>query len=250
MKTEQLEIRNRFTNAVQITATITCSPDTWLSLKLGLAVRWAVKADANLADANLAGANLAGANLAGANLAGASLAGAYLAGANLAGANLAGANLAGASLAGAYLAGANLAGANLAGANLADANLAGANLADAKNLTDQHLRFIKADMWMTLVRNPGEVAGLIEALKDGRVDGSQYTGECACLVGTIANIAGVDYSTIPHDASAPAERWFASIGEGDKPGDDSAGGFAATKALEWAEEFFAHCPPRVLEVAA
>jgi hypothetical protein len=40
-------------------------------IKIGLAVKWALMARANLAGANLAGANLAGANLAGANLAGA-----------------------------------------------------------------------------------------------------------------------------------------------------------------------------------
>ena len=140
---EKFEVRNRFTNAVQFTAEISVTPDMTYSVKLGLAVKWAVKARANLARANLAradlaGANLAYANLAGANLAGANLAGAYLAGANLAGANLAGANLAGANLAGANLARADLAGANLAGADLVGANLVGANLARA-NLADANL---------------------------------------------------------------------------------------------------------------
>jgi len=106
---EKFEVRNRFTNAVQFTAEISVTPDMTYSVKLGLAVKWAVKARANLARANLAGANLADANLAGANLAGA-----YLAGANLAGANLADA----------YLAGANLAGANLADAQNADLTIA------------------------------------------------------------------------------------------------------------------------------
>ena len=91
---EKFEVRNRFTNAVQFTAEISVTPDMTYSVKLGLAVKWAVKADANLADAYLAGANLAGAYLAGANLAGA----------NLARANLARANLARAYLADAYLA--------------------------------------------------------------------------------------------------------------------------------------------------
>jgi Pentapeptide repeats (8 copies) len=157
----KFEIKNRFTGAVQVTAEIECGEDESYSIKLGLAVKWAVSADAdlagaNLADANLAGANLAGAYLARADLAGANLAGAYLARAYLARANLADASLAGAYLARAYLARANLAGAylagaylaraylarayladaylaraNLAGANLADANLAGANLAGA-----------------------------------------------------------------------------------------------------------------------
>ena len=80
----EFEIKHHFTNSVMFTAEIEASGDTPFSVKLGLAVRAAVEARANLADAYLAGAYLAGANLAGA----------YLAGANLAGANLAGANLA------------------------------------------------------------------------------------------------------------------------------------------------------------
>jgi len=71
---EKFEVRNRFTNAVQFTAEIGVTPGMTYSVKLGLAVKWAVKARANLADANLAGANLADANLADANLAGANLA--------------------------------------------------------------------------------------------------------------------------------------------------------------------------------
>src|SRR5712691_11824769 len=99
----KFDILNRFTGKVQFTAEIDCTEDTSREIKVGLAVKWGIKARANLADAYLAGANLADAYLAGA----------YLAGANLARANLADAYLAG---------------ANLAGANLADADLAGANL--------------------------------------------------------------------------------------------------------------------------
>ena len=127
----KFDVTNRFTGKVQFTAEIECAESESTSIKLGLAVRWAVKTRANLAGANLAGANLDGANLAGANLDGAYLAGAYLAGAYLDGAYLAGANLAGAYLDGAYLARANLDGAYLAGAYLDGANLAGANLAGA-----------------------------------------------------------------------------------------------------------------------
>jgi len=85
-KTEKFNILNLWTGEVQFTAELTCSPDTLPSIKLGLAVRAAVKARANLAGAYLAGADLAGAYLAGANLAGAYLAGADLARAYLAGA--------------------------------------------------------------------------------------------------------------------------------------------------------------------
>ena len=127
----KFDVMNRFSGTVQFTAEIDCEENESTSIKLGLAVKWAIKARADLADADLAGADLAGAYLAGAYLAGANLADANLAGAYLAGAYLAGANLARAYLAGAYLAGANLAGANLADADLADANLARANLARA-----------------------------------------------------------------------------------------------------------------------
>jgi hypothetical protein len=127
----KFDILNRFSGSVQFTAEIDCDKNTEKSIKIGLAVKWALKAGANLAGANLADANLAGANLVDANLAGANLARANLARANLVDANLAGANLADANLAGANLVDANLAGANLARANLARANLAGAYLAGA-----------------------------------------------------------------------------------------------------------------------
>ena len=119
--TEIFNILNRFTGAVQFSAEIECKPDELPSIKLGLAVRVAVEAGADLARANLPGANLAGA---------------YLAGANLTGAYLAGANLAGANLTGAYLARANLARANLAGAYLADAKNADIAIARTRILSE------------------------------------------------------------------------------------------------------------------
>jgi len=222
----KFEIKNRWNGSVIFEAEFKCTADASEGIKLGLAVKVALKARANLTDAYLAGANLARANLADANLAGA----------NLARANLADANLTGANLAHANLADANLTDANLTGAYLADAYLARANLARA-NLTDANLRTFKADMWLTLAQNRSEVPGLIQALRDGRVDGSVYDGECACLVGTVANLRGVDVGEIEHDPDHPAERWFLMINKGDKPGDDTGGGFAAKKALEWAEEF-------------
>ena len=92
----KFDVTNRFTGEVQFTAEIECAESAGRSIKLGLAVKWAIKSRADLARAYLAGAYLAGANLAGADLARADLARANLAGANLAGADLARANLAGA----------------------------------------------------------------------------------------------------------------------------------------------------------
>ena len=140
------DIHNRWTGNVIVTAEIDCDESASASVKLGLAVRWAVKVRAYLADANLARANLAGADLAGANLTRANLADA-----DLARADLAGANLTRADLARAYLAGANLAGADLTDANLARANLVDACLADAclwgtsGNMVE--VRSMQVDLW-------------------------------------------------------------------------------------------------------
>ncbi len=94
-------------------------------------------------------------------------------------------------------------------------------------------------MWMTLHQHPGEVPGLIAALRAGEVEGSSYSAACACLVGTIAKVAGVDYRSFEHNPDHPAERWFTMIRAGDKPGDATGGGFASAKALEWALEYCA-----------
>jgi hypothetical protein len=139
MPKEQFEVRNRWTNDVQFTAEITCAPDAPVSVKLGLAVKWATENGANLSGANLSGADLSYANLRGADLSGANLSVANLRGANLRGADLSGANLSVANLRGANLSGANLSGADLSYANLRGADLSGANLSVA-NLRGANLR--------------------------------------------------------------------------------------------------------------
>ncbi|EEE09239.1 hypothetical protein [Burkholderia multivorans] len=110
------------------------------------------------------------------------------------------------------------------GVSLSDANLSGADLLP-----------IKADFIEVISQAPREVPALIEALKAGRVDGSTYSGECACLVGTIANARGIDVDSaelgIPKDASRPVERFFMAIRKGDTPETNAA----SKLALEWAE---------------
>ena len=103
----KFDILNRFSGAVQFTAEINCSENEAKSIKVGLAVKWALKGGAYLGGADLGDANLGGANLRGAYLGGANLRGANLGGAYLRGAYLGGANLRGAYLGGAYLRGAN-----------------------------------------------------------------------------------------------------------------------------------------------
>ncbi|QIG68681.1 pentapeptide repeat-containing protein [Rhizobium phage RHph_TM3_3_14B] len=142
------DILNRFTGEVQVTAEIDCDATAIPSVKLGLAVKWAIKekkdlyganlygADlrsANLRSANLRSADLRSANLYGADLRSADLRSANLGSADLYGANLRSANLYGANLGSADLYGANLYGADLYGANLYGADLYGADLGEAKN---------------------------------------------------------------------------------------------------------------------
>ena len=225
----KFDILNRWSRKIQFTAEIECADDAPPSIKLGLAVKIANLHGATLSGADLCGADLRGADLSGVNLSGANLSGADLRGADLRGADLSGANLVDADLSGANLVGADLRGVDLSGANLGGANLSGANL-----------RSFKADLWMTLAQNRAEIPALIASLREGRVDGSQYEGECACLVGTIANAKNIDYATLEHNSDNPAERWFMMIHKGDKPSDDTGGGgYAAKMALEWALEFCA-----------
>jgi hypothetical protein len=212
----KFDVLNRFSGEVQFTAEIECAADALPSVKLGLAVKWALKEKADLSDTDLRDANLRGADLSGANLRGA--------------------NLRGADLSGADLSDTDLRSANLRGANLRDANLRVANL-----------RSFKADLWMVLTQYRTEVPGLISAIKEGRIDGSVYSGECACLKGTLANIKGVSVNTFEQDISQPAEQWFLMIRKGDKPGDDTGGGFASSKALEWCLEW---CAASGVEVSA
>ena len=139
--------------------------------------------------------------------------------ADLSRANLSRANLFGADLSGASLSRANLFGANLSGADLSGANLSGANLSRA-NLSENQLTQFRDDIWAVLSSAPLEVKGLRQALIDGKVDGSTYTGECACLVGTIAKVANKNYESLPvlkPNSSRPAEVFFTFIKEGDTP---------------------------------
>jgi hypothetical protein len=152
--------------------------------------------------------------------------------ANLSGADLSGANLSGANLSGADLSGANLIRANLSGANLSGANLSGANLSGA------NLSGIREDFLAILRTVPLEVPGLRKAIIDGKVDGSTYTGECACLVGTIANVRHCSPYEMPDltpNSSRPAERFFLAIDIGDTPETNQV----SAMALNWIDEFLA-----------
>jgi hypothetical protein len=202
-------------------------------------------ADADLTDTNLALANLTDANLTGANLALANLTRANLTRANLTRANLTGANLALANLTDADLTDANLTRADLTDADLTDANLTLANLALADltraNLTRAFLNAIKRDFYKILRYATAEISGLRAALMEGKIDGVTYEGECACLVGTIANTRKCAYGAMPGilpNGGRPAERWFLAI----RPGITPENNAVAALTLQWIDEFTANLP--------
>jgi hypothetical protein len=144
------------------------------------------------------------------------------------------------------LRGANLSAANLSAANLRDANLSGANLRAADlsgaDLRGANLSGIRTDFLAAVLTLPCELGFLRDALKEGRVDGSCYSGECACLAGTLAHAKGIkNYQganiddggvTFPVVASSPRERFFLGIKKGDTPETNPM----SAVALEWTEE--------------
>ncbi len=68
-----------------------------------------------------------------------------------------------------------------------------------------------------------ELPFLREKLIKGEVNGTQYEGDCACLIGTLGNAnGGVDKvcNVIPYYERGlhnPGEQWFWQIREGDTP---------------------------------
>lgn len=109
-----------------------------------------------------------------------------------------------------------------------ESDLSGDDLSDTKVLEG-----VKSDLFAVLKSSPREVAGLKKSLVAGKINGSVYEGECACLVGTIANLRRCDYRMLGPNPSRPAERWFAAINPGDTPKNNPI----AKIALDWVEEF-------------
>ncbi len=172
--TETVEVRNRWTNRVQFTATITCAPDASLSVKLGLAIKWGRLSDADLRGAVLSGAVLSDADLSDADLSDADLRGADLRDADLRGADLSYADLRGAVLRGADLRGAVLRGAVLRGADLSYADLRGAVLPD----------------WLPRIANIHQTIYEAASQPDALDMSSWHCGTTHCRAGWAVTLAG------------------------------------------------------------
>ena len=183
----KFDVLNRFSGEIQFTAEIDCAdsePHCW---KLRLAVQWAIKTGADLSDTDLSGADLSYTDLSYTDLSDTDLSGANLRRTNL------------------YC-------ADLRRADLNYAKLSGANLSGAKE-----------DFLREVLKMPGELEFLRDAIRNGKINGSVYDGECACLAGTLSKATGKswsifkDDSPIAIDASSPRERFFMGIAEGDTP---------------------------------
>ena len=106
----------------------------------------------------------------------------------------------------------------------------------ASGLAGADLAYIKNDFWEILLKTKNEVSGLKEALINGKIDGSTYKGNCACLVGTIANVKHCEFSKIAGvapNSKRPAERWFLAIRKNDTPESN----VLAKITLGWIDEF-------------
>jgi hypothetical protein len=101
-----------------------------------------------------------------------------------------------------------------------DADLCGANL---ENLPQDWINQCSRDILFILGCLKTEVPALRKMLIEGKVDGSQYEGECACLIGSLANADGglekvcqaiPFYERGTHNYG---EQWFLNIHKGDTP---------------------------------
>jgi hypothetical protein len=125
--------------------------------------------------------------------------------------------------------------ANLRYADLRYANLRYADLSYA-DLSYANLRDIIEDFYKVLDLAQNEVPELYRALWDGRINGSAYEGDCACLVGTIANARNANYKKLEGlipDAERASEKWFLGIQKGDCPLNSEI----AKVTAQWIETF-------------
>jgi hypothetical protein len=71
----------------------------------------------------------------------------------------------------------------------------------------------------------------------GKIDGTSYSGDCACFVGTIARVRKEEYEHLTNglkpEADSPTERWFLAIREGETPESNSV----AKVTRDWIKEF-------------
>lgn len=209
-KKMKVSILNRFNRSEIFAADI--GDDTAREFRMRAALKIALEQKIDLICSDFSGADLTDLDLRGADLTGSDFRCANLTGSDFRGGDFLGADFSGADFSGAQVSGANL------------------SAADWTPIRD--------DIWSVLSSAPAEVPALINALKNGRVDGSTYEGYCACLIGTIANTKGCSFrevAGIKPNPTRPAERFFLGIKKGDTPETNQF----SKMALEWSEDWLA-----------
>lgn len=117
---------------------------------------------------------------------------------------------------------------------------------DKKDLSSADLRCadlssIKNDLWGVLLMAIPEIKNLKKSVIEGKIDGSTYAGECACLCGTLEKTQDVKIKTMIYDrrdSNRPIERFFLGIKKGDIPETNQI----SKIVLEWIEEFETFIP--------
>ncbi len=167
----KFEIKRRFTGAVKFTAEIEAQEDAPASVKLRLAVLWAIENKVDLRGSNLSGSDLSNCNLRGSdlrdcylsncNLRGSDLRDCYLSGSDLRGSDLRGSNLSSSDLRDCDLSDCNLRGSDLSDCDLSDCNLRGSDLRGSNlsgsnlsgsDLSNCNLRVLQTDIWTVYVQ--------------------------------------------------------------------------------------------------
>jgi hypothetical protein len=108
-------------------------------------------------------------------------------------------------------------------------------------VTTAELEASRQDLWTVLSFAAQEVPALRAALVEGRIDGGTYYGECACLIGTIANARGCDVYSLGSLGPAPdrpIEHLFMRISRGDTPQSNPI----ARLIMQWIDEWRACAP--------
>lgn len=94
------------------------------------------------------------------------------------------------------------------------------------------------------------VKAALEARADLTSADLTYEGQCACLVGTVANVKGCRYDAIKGlspNAGRPAEKWFLGIHAGDTPANNQIARITEGWLLDWVKE---HSPSAAEAIAA
>ena len=96
-------------------------------------------------------------------------------------------------------------------------------------------RAARADIVAVLSEYPSEVPALLRAIQEGHIDGTVYSGPCACLMGTIANARQCNVDDLPTDSERPAELFFLGIRAGDTPETNQFSALAERWVRQWLE---------------